>query len=213
MVLSSALAGLAISGAEVTLDRVVASVGNYAVTETDVVTEYRFQQFQAGHPVTGSPDPDDSQRVRDELMDRYLIMQDRSEEGLPLPAVSDAARKELDQIKEAYKTREEYQSAVRALGLDEAAILARLEAQKEVLGVIDERLRPSAWVDPADIQTYYEKTFVPQFEKRNGNSRPPAADTVTEQIREILIQKKINELMVSWLEELRASHRVRNHTF
>jgi hypothetical protein len=213
VLLVAALAPLAISGADVVLDRVVASVGSYAVTESEVLAEYRFQQFQRGHPVTGSPDGDEFKRILGQLIDRYLIMQDRVAEGLPLPAVGEAARKELDQIKAAYKTPEGYQSAVKALGLDEGSILARLEIEKQVLGVIDERLRPSAWVDPADIQTYYEKTFVPQYEKLNNKSQPPAPDAVTDQIREILIQKKIDELLNSWLQELRANRRVRIRTF
>lgn len=191
----------------------VASAGNYAITESDVVAEYHFQQFQAGHPVTGSPNPDEFNRVRDQLVDQYLILVERSAEGLPLPAAGDAARKELEQIKAEYKTPEEYQSAVKSLGVEAAAILARLETQKQMLGVIDERLRPSAWVDPSEIQTYYEKTFVPQFEKLGGNSKPPGLDTVADQIREILTQKKINELLNSWLEELRASHQVLIHAF
>ena len=59
-----------------------------------------------------------------------------------------------------------------------------------------------------DIQAYHEKTLAPEA-ARHGQA-PPPLDEVTEQIRELLRQQRLNEEIGNWTEELRREADVAN---
>jgi uncharacterized Zn finger protein len=54
--------------------------------------------------------------------------------------------------------------------------------------------------------------FTPQYTQTHGSAVPPLTE-VQGQIQEILVQKRIDQLLASWLEELKPSRRVRFHSF
>ncbi|HVB28714.1 MAG TPA: hypothetical protein VNG91_02770, partial [Terriglobia bacterium] len=56
-----------------TLDRVVASIGNNAITRSDVVEEYRFERFLDGKPPVGTPGQDERQAVLGRLISQNLL--------------------------------------------------------------------------------------------------------------------------------------------
>jgi hypothetical protein len=78
--------------------------------------------------------------------------------------------------------------------------------------LIDRRLRPEARPEPSDVETYYQKTFVPAYLKENPGPAPALAE-VQDRIREILTQQKINSLLDAWLKDLKASHQVELHDY
>ena len=90
-------------------------------------------------------------------------------------------------------------------------MLKRLELYERTLQMITNRLRPTALPDPDQVDAYYEKTFVPEYAKEHSGP-PPPLDSVRGQIREILVQKKMNELLDNWLERLKSTHRVTIHS-
>jgi hypothetical protein len=53
---------------------------------------------------------------------------------------------------------------------------------------------------------------VPELARRSQAAPPPLAE-IEGQIREILTQKKIDELLSSWLESLKSTHHVSIHPF
>jgi hypothetical protein len=48
--------------------------------------------------------------------------------------------------------------------------------------------------------------------RAHGSAAPPLTE-VQGQIQEILVQKRINQLLASWLEELKPGRRVRFYSF
>ena len=82
-----------------------------------------------------------------------------------------------------------------------------------MLRLIDQRLRPAASPSDDEVADYYRSTFVPEFQKKNGGAAAPPLSEVEGQIREILIQKRINELLDQWIEELKPTTNVRFHSF
>ena len=82
-----------------------------------------------------------------------------------------------------------------------------------MLRLIDQRLRPAASPSDDAVADYYRSTFVPEFQKKNAGARPPPLSEVEEQIREVLTQKRINELLDQWIEELKPTTDVRFHSF
>ena len=57
------------------------------------------------------------------------------------------------------------------------------------------------FVDLDDIQRYYERELVPELRRRQA-SVPPLA-TVREEIRDLLRERRLNEEIERWTEELR----------
>lgn len=200
------------SAAAETLDRVVASVGNVAITKSEVEAQYRLELFFKGPSAAGVPDTATLERVRDRLIEQKLLAQEAEAEGVNLSDLIEAAKQALREVHRQYPSEEAYQTALRALGATEEQVLSRLQVQVLTLRLIDQRLRPAAWVERPEIEAYYTGTFVPEFRRQNTGPVPPV-DEVEPQIREILVQKKIDQLLADWLAELKAGRHVNIHVF
>lgn len=209
--LSPALAAGGRSAAPDTLDRVVASVGRAAITQSDVETEYRLEVFlEEGRLPASPPDVTTLEQVRDRLVNQYLMMREAELEGVDDPgeASSDRAEEQLTALRQKLASEEAFQSALRSLGMNEQQLLKRFRDQDRTLRLIDERLRPQATVDASQIEAYYREKFLPEYAQR-GEGSPPRLAEVENQIREILVQQQIDRLLPAWLEKLRSAHRVR----
>lgn len=190
-----------------TLDRVVASVDNIAITRSDVENAYRFELFLNSKVAETPPDRATLELVRDRQINQLLLLREADAEGIPATDSPDTAAEELAAIRKKFGSEEAFQSALRSLGLSEQKVIDRLRDRQRILRLIDQRLRPSAQVEPADIEAYYQKTFVPELARRGTVPAPPLSE-VESQIREIITQKQIDQLLTSWLENLKRSHRV-----
>jgi hypothetical protein len=199
------------SRAEV-LDRVVASIGEVAITQSDVEREYRLERFLDGQWPPPPPDSKTLEQVRERLVYQRLLLEEETPDLSHDPTLEKTAAEELDGLRKRFPSEREYQSALQALHMDEKQILTTLIDQQRVLRIIEERLRPAAAPGTNDVESYYRDVFTPEFMRTHGPPAPPLTE-VEGQIREILAQKKINELLTSWLEELKPSRRVRFYSF
>jgi parvulin-like peptidyl-prolyl isomerase len=194
------------------VDKVVASVDNQAITRSDVENAYGFELFLDGQAPEPPPDVATLEAVRDRLVDQTLLLSEAGIEGISDSDLDHPAAAALADIRKKFKSEEASRSALKSLGLSEEKALDRLRDRQRILTLIDNRLRPSARVELPEIETYYKNTFVPEITKRSKTPAPPLAE-VEGQIREILTQNKIDELLSSWLESLKSSHRVSIHPF
>ncbi len=205
----AAAAGAAIPASRETIDRVVASVDNAAITHSEVETEYRIEVFleEERLPVA-PPDAATFERVRDHLIDQTLLVQEAASQQTEPGAFRDLAEQRLADIRKKCATDEAFHSDLRSLGIDERQLLERLEEQERVLRLIDQRMRPLVSVEHDEIEAYYRETFLPEY-VRHYNGPAPVLGDVENQIREILVQKKIDQRLEAWLKELRSNHRVK----
>lgn len=195
-----------------TLDRVVASVDNIALTRSDVESAYRFELFLKSKVAETAPDRATLELIRDRQIDQLLLLREADAEGISAADSPDTSAEGLAAIRKKFGSEEAFQSALRSIDLDEQKVVDRLRDRQRILRLIDQRLRPSAQVELSDIEAYYQKTFVPELARRGTASAPPLAK-VESQIREILTQKRIDQLLTAWLENLKLSHRVSVHPF
>jgi hypothetical protein len=202
-------ASSSLSTATQTLDSVVASVGNIAITARDVEKEYRLECFLDGRWPPPPADSSSLAAVRLGLT-RQLILAQQEGPGPEEKADSEkAAAERFAAVRKEFARPADFDEALKSLGMTEQQVLARLTQQELMLLLIDERLRPEASPSDDDVANYYRSTFIPQFELRNvGAAAPPLAD-VADQIREILTQKRINELLDQWIQELQPTSPVR----
>jgi hypothetical protein len=165
-----------------------------------------------GKVVRTVPDGQTLALVRDRLIEQKLLAEEAAEERTePVdPTVRTTAS--LHEVRQHFRSDEAFQSALRSLGLDEQQLAARMALQENTLRRIEQRFRPSAWPAGAEIEAYYRDVFVPEL-ARQSQAAPPALSEVEDKIREILVEKKIDDLLGTWLKEMKSTRRVKVHDF
>jgi len=211
LVLLAMTLGGSFSRAE-TLDRVVASIGDVAITQSDVEREYRLERFLDGQWPAPPPDRKTLEKVGERLTSQKLLLEEETQDLSRDAALEKTAAEELDAVRKRFASEQDYQSALHALHMDEKQILTTLVEQQRILRIVEQRLRPAAAPGSTDVKSYYRDVFTPEYTQTHGSAVPPLTE-VQGQIQEILVQKRIDQLLASWLEELKPSRRVRFHSF
>ena len=194
---------------EITIDRVVASVNGAAVTESDVLQEYKLEAFlERGHVPEAALSNDIFKLVLNRLIDQQLLAGEVEAQGFGSQDVAPAVTKTFNEIRRRFPNEQAFRTALRLVGLDENQLRSKLDEQVRIVRLTDHRLRPEAKPTLADVESYYRNTFIPEFASRRKGPAPPLSD-VEDQIVEILVQKKIGVLLEQWLKELRSTHQVR----
>ncbi|MGE5327655.1 MAG: SurA N-terminal domain-containing protein [Deltaproteobacteria bacterium] len=189
-----------------TLNRVVASVDYQAITERDVVTEFHYEQLLNGTLPKGEPSSQTRGEMRTRLVEQALLAEEARDARLPEVPPQTLAQ-DLADLRKKFDSPRTFEDALRASGLDEAGLLERLRRRDLIAEQTELRLRPQVWVEPSEIEAYYKETFVPEF-KQHSQEPPPAIDEVTDKIRDILVEQKINKLLDDWISDLKTIHRV-----
>jgi hypothetical protein len=112
----------------------------------------------------------------------------------------------LDELRNGYAEIGGLPVLLRRLGLRESELLSYLQLQVLIMRFIDFRFRPFVSASDAEIEAYYGQKLVPAL--RKAGSEPPPLGQAADQIREILIQEKVNEAMEEWVRNTRSSSRI-----
>ena len=204
-ILASLLMGsIAVRSSEV-LDRMVATVNGHVILQSDWDEELRFECFMSRHPLV-----DLSADERKAALNR-LIYQEILREQMRLMDSSPASAEQIQKQMEALKTDqrqhagEAWETVLSQYHLTDKIIENHVAAELEQFQLMDTRFRPSIQVSAAEVEKYYRERLVPKLSASDVISLTEA----TPKIREILMQEKINQLLNSWLETLRAQAQVR----
>jgi len=190
------------------LDRVVASIGEVAFTRSDVEREYRLERFRDGQWPPPAPDAKALDMARERLTYQKLLLEEETQDLSHDPELEKTAAEELAGVRRRFPSEKDYQAALSSLRMDEKQVLTTLVDQQRILRVIEERLRPEAAPATPEVETYYRDVFTPEYMRTSGLPVPSLTE-VQGQIQEILVQKKIDQLLADWLAALRPSRRVR----
>ena len=191
----------------------VASVGTAAVTASDVEREYRFERFLDAQWPPPPPEAGVLDRVRERLTYQLLLSREEAPTPEERSECQKAAAERVAGLPQKFAHPADFQAALNDLGMTEAQAVERVTQQELLLRLIDQRLRPAAAPGDEDVANYYQNTFVPEFQKRNAGTAPPPLTEVADQIRQVLTEQRVNELLDQWLEEMRPTSRVRMHSF
>ena len=191
----------------------VASIDRVAITASDVEGEYRFERFLDGQWPAPPPDAAALAQVREHLTYQVLLSHEESPVSGDQAECERIAAERLTALRKEFTRPEDFQAALQKLGLTEPQVLTRIAQQELTLRLIDQRLRPAALPSDDAVADYYRRSFIPEYQKKNGGAAVPPLSEVESQIREVLTQKRINELLDQWIEELKPTSRVRFHSF
>jgi peptidyl-prolyl cis-trans isomerase SurA len=194
------------SAAEV-VDRIVAIVNGHIILQSDWDEGLSYEALLTNRRLADFTE-DDRKVILDRLIDQELLRQQMksSDFAHATDAEVDARVEEARKLYPQATSSEAWRAVLAEYHLTEKDLLAHVREQIDLMRLIDARLRPAVQIDSKSIEAYYRDQFVPQL-KQQGSREVPLAD-VSAKIREVLTEKKVNELLLSWLQTLHSEGRV-----
>ena len=180
-------------GPEQIIDGVAARIEDDILTESEVRELAAFQLLVDGKSKGRA-------EIIQELADQWILRGEAATAKYPTPSAEDVDRSYKEFTKQ-FSSPEEFEKRCASAGLSEAAVRRMLARQLYLSRFIDYRFRPAAQIDDKQIQDYYDKEFSAQLKQRGENV--PPLEQVEDGIREVLIQRDINDRATKWLDETR----------
>jgi hypothetical protein len=190
------------------IDRIAVSVGNQAITVSELDREIRVTAF------LNRTQPDFSPAARrtaaDRMVEQRLILRELENAHYPSPADS-----EIDPILDKFKQDnfagdQQYRSALAAGGITEEDVRKELLWQRRLLRFIDVRFRPGVQVNPDDIQDYFDKVVEPGAEVAHPG-QVLKLDDYRQQIEHKLTGEQVDAQMSTWLDSAKKRSEVVYH--
>ncbi len=199
------------TGAGVLVDQVIAVINGDLVLESDVEEEHRFEAFQ---PFSSVDPPATRQTEIERLVDRALILQQAKLQPENSVTTEEAVAQlkkvqaEIPACKQYHcETEAGWAKFCNAQGFTVAEVTERWRQRMQLLKFVEERFQMGVQITPAEIKEYYAKTLLPEFARRKVT--PPKFEAISDQIREVLLQKRVTALLDDWLRSLKAQGSVR----
>jgi SurA N-terminal domain len=193
------------------LDRIVATVNNHIILQSEWRDEIRYEAFVDGRSLD-QVQAGNRKAALDHLIDQELLREQMRSSGFP-HASGEEVEKSIQQIRKQYASPENeagWLAALERYGLTEKELKKRVTLQVDLMGLVDSRLRPNVVIDSKSIESYYNQELLPQL-RQSGAAQVPLAE-VTPKIKELLTQQKMNQMLVAWLQDLRSESRIRTET-
>ncbi|MGA7447972.1 MAG: SurA N-terminal domain-containing protein [Terriglobales bacterium] len=205
LALMLALAGSAVAGPIV--DRVVTNVNGHVVLQSDWEQEIAFEALTNGR------DPDSfTSAEREAALNRLIdqeLLREQVRPSQPAPADQVAARvAEVRKLNPDCTTEERWHATLQRYGLTQSAVEKRLGDEIRLMRLVEDRLRPSIQIDEHAVETYYQDELLPAM-KKAGSRAAPLTDVVG-RIKDLLAEKKMNELLSGWLASLRSGSQIKS---
>jgi len=182
------------------IDRVAVSVGNQAITTSDLDREIRVAAFLNRTPPDFSPAA--WRATADRMVEQRLIMRELENARYPSPPGS-----EIDPILDKFKkdnfpNDDDYRRALAESGITEQDVRDELLWQRRLLLFINVRFQPTVQVSDQDIQDYFAKVVEPAA-KAAHPGQPVNLEDYRPQIEEKLTGDQVDKQMSAWLEDAR----------
>jgi parvulin-like peptidyl-prolyl isomerase len=193
------------------LDRIVATVNNHIILQSEWQDAIRHEAFLSGRPLD-QVNAEDRKAALDRLIDQELLREQMRSSDFP-HASSEVVNKRIQEIRKQYGDTDNeagWKAALGRYGLTEDEVRRRVALQQDLLGLVDARLRPNVIIDSKSIESYYNRELLPQL-RQSGAQQVPLAE-VTPKIKELLTQQKMNQMLVAWLHDLRSGSRISTET-
>ncbi len=202
------LSGLRFSEAGEVIDRIVATVNGQIILQSDWEEALRYEALVDQRSLDQVP-IEDQKAALDHLIDQELLREQMRAADFHHATEDEIATKILD-IRKQYPGADSdpvWQSILKRYSLTQGSLRARVASQVDLMRLVDARFRPSVNIDSKSIESYYNREIVPQL-RQSGAKEMPLAEAIP-QIKEVLTQQKMNELLVAWLQNLRSGSEIR----
>jgi len=210
-ILVAALALLALAStvlAGEVIDRIVATVNGHIILQSDWEDALRYEAFVDRRPLAELP-AEDRKAVLDRLIDQELLREQMQASDFQHAGESEVANR-MQEIRQQYPEAESepgWQAVLGHYGFTEDELKQHVSLQIDVMRLVNARLRPNVNIDSTSIESYYNQELLPQL-RRSGAKDVPLAQ-VSPRIKEVLTQRRVNQLLVAWLQNLRSGSEIR----
>jgi hypothetical protein len=185
------------------VDRIVAVVGRHAITLSQAEQAMELRALRGAEPLAPAV-------VVERLIESYLIEREvRRYQDQPVP--TEDVRQAVNALRESYPSEETFHGELASKGMTEESLLPLLRQQIAISRYLDRRFRPLVYVTEDEIRDYYEREIVPAL--RVAGEPLPELESVRDKIRQILVEKKYNERVDSWIESLKGRARIRRYVW
>jgi hypothetical protein len=192
------------------VDRIVVVVNGRVITQHDWDDEERFESLAEGRP---SGAVQHSPASLERLIDHVLLLQQMEQLNFRPPS-PELVKEEIDSIKKQLPAAQAADDSVwrhtlQAYGIPVDDFAQIVSDQANVLRFIDVRFRSNARIAQFEIDDYYNRTFVPEFEKASPGKVAPPLNQVQGKIQQILVEQRVTEGLTSFVQSLRAQAVIR----
>jgi peptidyl-prolyl cis-trans isomerase SurA len=184
-------------GQAILKDRIIAVVDEDPILASDLE---RVIALNLIPPREGEADAAYRRRVLGQMIEQRLRLHEIDRFGLEQVPVEEIERR-VAEVRASFADEAAFQKTLRQQGLTMAALRQLLTRQLVVMTYVDERLGPRVFIDSEDIRVYYDRTLVPEMQRRG--QPVPALEDVREEIRTVLREQRLNDEIRRWTTELR----------
>ncbi len=189
----------------VVLDSVIAIINGDVLLQSDVEEERRFESLQL------LPESEDNDvRAAQHLITRTLILQQMKAQDQTSPNITDAdvaklvaeVKKQQPGCAQAHcDTTAGWTKYLADRGMTPEEVNQRWRERLVILDYLNLRFRQGVRVPTDQVQSYYDKTLVPEF--RAKHETPPPVKSLQPRIEEILLQEQVTKQIDEWEASLR----------
>jgi peptidyl-prolyl cis-trans isomerase SurA len=187
------------------LDRTIATVNGHVLLQTEWDDELRYECFMSERALD-QVNGEDQKTALNHLIDQELLREQMHSAEFKV-----VGSEEIDQQMATLKNQPghagspgAWERSLSRYGISEELVREHVELELNQLRLVNARLRPSIQIDSRAVEDYYKQQMLPKLPP----GERPLLDRVAPQIRELLVQTKINELLSSWLENLRTQAKI-----
>ena len=173
------------------VDAIVARVEDDIITLSEMRELAAYQQLVDGRSQT-------DEELRSELIEQWVVNNEASSARFPLPAQSEVDR-EVARVANSFGSPAAYRERLVSAGLTTESLRRIITLQLYLARYLDYKFRASVQVTAAAIENYYHDHLAPELEAK-GQQPPPLA-SLTDQIRELLIEQGVNDRTAAWFDE------------
>jgi hypothetical protein len=190
------------------IDRIAVTLDNQIITESEIAQEIRLTAFLNGDP------PEFGTEARKKAADR-LIEQKLIRREIQLGRYQEPDKEEVEaMLKQVQSQRfhgsDEYRQALGGGGLRESDVKAHLLWQLTLLRFIDARFRPAVQVSEPEIRAHFDSGLAKLDNMPDPENKPKFED-LRDQIRETLINQRVDQQLDDWLQATRRRTRIQYH--
>lgn len=187
------------------VDRIVANVNGHILLQSDWDEEVAFEALVNGR-LRDSFTPTERKAALDRLIDQELLREQVRPSENAAAAVVSSRVAEIRKLYPDAATDSAWHAILQRCGLTEAVLEKRLAADIQLMRLVEAHLRPSVQVDSHAVESYYRERLLPELQK-SGQKQSPLND-VYANIKNLLTEQKINQLLDTWLVSLRAESKI-----
>jgi peptidyl-prolyl cis-trans isomerase SurA len=193
------------------LDRIVATVNGRIILQSDWDEAIRYAALVDRRPLQQVSSAE-RKAALDRLIDQELLQEQMRSTEVKRADEQEVAERVQEIRKQSGDAQDEqaWRSLLAHYGLTEDELRQEVALQLDLTRLVDVRLRPGVDIDVQSIESYYNQELLPQLRQSGGREVPLAE--ASPQIRELLTQQKVNQLLVAWLQNLRSGSQIQTES-